>query len=74
VDEYRLKQIRIGGSLNRIISNLELMVQEKGLTNRERKLGINSVISHLNYDEIPKLIELAFRLNLDFISIIEVEN
>jgi radical SAM protein with 4Fe4S-binding SPASM domain len=74
VDEYRFKQIRIGDSLNRIISNLELVVQEIRLNKWGTKIGINSVISHLNYDEIPKLIELAFRLNLDFISIVEVEN
>jgi MoaA/NifB/PqqE/SkfB family radical SAM enzyme len=74
VDENNFKQIRIGGSIDRIISNLELVVQEKIKHKWKTRIGINSVISHLNYNEIPKLIELTYRLNLDFISIVEVEN
>jgi len=73
-DEYKFKQIRVGGSLDRVISNMELVIQEKRSRGWKTEIGINSVISHLNYNEIPQLMELAYRLNLDFISIIEVEN
>lgn len=73
-DDFRFKQIRTGGSLDKIVTNLELVVQQKRCRDGKTEIGINSVISHLNYDEIPKLVKLASRLNLDFISIVEVEN
>ncbi|MEM1773251.1 MAG: radical SAM protein [Desulfurococcaceae archaeon] len=73
-DRERYSMIRGHKMYDDIIKNIKECVKRKRETMRRINIGINSVISHLNYDEIPKLVELSKSLGVDYISIVEVEN
>ncbi len=54
--------------------NIRLLIQRREELKSKNKIAINSVISHLNYKEIPKIIELAKECGIDAIGFVEVEN
>ena len=67
-------EIRVGGQLNRTIENIGRAVQEKKKHNYKTVICINSVITHLNYTEIPAMVEIARNLGVDKIGFVEVEH
>jgi len=73
-DKEQYKNIRKGGELEKVLSNIKKAILFKKENNLNTKIRINAVITHLNVDEIPKLIQLAIKLGLDSVGFVEVEN
>jgi len=70
--EERFKKIRGGSSLKKVLKGLKLLSDRK--EKYGTKLGINFVITHENYDEIPDLKVFLKKYNIDIITLVEVEN
>lgn len=66
---------RSGGNLNKIIENIKQVIQYKkdGLLNNTT-FRINSVLTHLNYQEIEDIYKLACELDVYKLEFVEVEN
>ncbi len=62
LDEDLYKKIMRGSDLNTVLKNIEWMAKEQGKS--IKKVTINSVISKLNYSQIPSLVEFAKKLNI----------
>jgi len=73
-NERLYRNIRKGGNLKKVLSNIEEIVSFRNDHNLNTRIGITAVITHLNVNEIPKLIKLAINLKLDVIGFVEVEN
>ena len=67
-------QIRVGGQLNKTVENISRVVKEKRDKGYKTNICINSVITHLNYTEIPAMVEIAYSLGVDQIGFVEVEH
>ncbi|MEM1530140.1 MAG: radical SAM protein [Candidatus Bathyarchaeia archaeon] len=74
INPENLEYIRKGVKYESIMKNLELLVEIKREVSARADVGINFVATHLNYREIPALCNLASKLGLNFIYIVEVEN
>ncbi len=68
------EEIRIGGKLDKTLENIGRIVEEKRKRGYKTTIGINTVVSHMNYVEIPKLVEIAISLGVDHIGFVEVAN
>jgi len=54
--------------------NIKLLIQRREKLQLQNRITINSVISHLNYKEIPQIVKLAKECKVDAVSFVEVEN
>lgn len=73
-DPETFEKIRLGGSFQKTANNIKLAVEERNKNKYKQEIMINSVISHLNFEEIPRLVELAISVGLDETAFVEVEN
>ena len=67
-------KLRVGGSLDQVLSGLRLLSEERDRQKKKLSIGINFVVSHENYHEVPALYDLAVAHGIDFIGIPTVEN
>lgn len=72
LQKERFLELRGGASFETVFKGLEILSQKK--EKYKTRLGINFVISHKNYDEIPLLAGFTEKYNLDILSLVEVEN
>jgi MoaA/NifB/PqqE/SkfB family radical SAM enzyme len=70
----KFEVIRKGSNFDQIIENLKKCIDFKTKNKLRTKIGLNVVVSHLNYKEIPEIIKRAISLRLDFVLFVEVEN
>lgn len=73
-NKENFESIRKRANYELILKNLYYISALKRKEKWKTKIAINSVITHLNYKEIPSLVDLALSLKLDYISFVEVEN
>lgn len=71
--EY-FESIRSGSNFDLIIENIKFLISMKKENKIKSKICLNSVVTHLNFHEVEKIIETASRLGIDGIGIVEVEN
>lgn len=74
INPETLESLRKGARYDVIVGNLKKLIEAKRRVKAKTRVGINFVASHLNYTEISDLCELAHRIGLDFIYVVEVEN
>lgn len=70
----KFEAIRLGSNFDLIKEGTKKLVEERNQNNAKTVIGINFVVTHLNYNEIESLYDLALELGLDYISVVEVEN
>jgi len=68
------EKIRRGAKFEEIIENAKELIHYKIQHKLKTKIGFNTVVSHLNYQEINAIVELAKNLKLDYVGFVEVEN
>jgi len=68
------EKIRRGSNFDVILENIKEIVDYKIKNKLKTKIGINTVVTHLNYQEIPQIIKLALSLRTDYIRFVEVKN
>ena len=66
--------LRKGADMERVIQGIRLLVEDRNKRNSDAAIGINFVISHKNYFELDALGNLAIDLNLDYVTVADVEN
>jgi len=69
------EEYRSGGNFHKIIENIKQIIQYKkdGLL-KNTTIRINSVLTHLNYQEIENIYKLAYELEVYKLEFVEVEN
>ena len=72
INPEKFGKIRGGSSLEKVLKNLELLLEKKDKYNAA--IGVNFVATHENYDEIPKINGFLEKYKVDIFSIVEVEN
>ncbi len=74
LNEQKFESIRVGSNFNRIINNIKTLVKLKKENQLNTLIGINSVISHMNYQEIPEIAKTVNQIGVDLLGFVEVEN
>lgn len=74
VDKENFNTLRRGANMDKIIEGIKLLVEERNKGNSDVIIGINFVISHKNYLELNQLADLAIYMNLDYVTVADVEN
>jgi radical SAM protein with 4Fe4S-binding SPASM domain len=74
IDEKKFAELRKGGNLETIKKGIRQLADDKKKYKSGAKIGMNFVATHLNYREIPELLEFAKELGIKNIGIVEVEN
>ena len=67
-------KLRVGASLEHVLSGLHVLAQERDRQKRPLSIGINFVVSHENYHELADLHDLALDHGIDFVGLPAVEN
>jgi radical SAM protein with 4Fe4S-binding SPASM domain len=72
--EELFNKIRVGAQLNSVKSGIKQLVEDRNKNNPDLSIGINFCVSHENYHELDSLYDLAVELQLDYVSVVPVEN
>jgi len=67
-------QLRRPADMDKIVQGIKLLVNERNKRKSNLTIGINFVISHMNYTELPELYDMAVDMKLDYVSVVDVEN
>jgi len=67
-------QIRRVDLFDKVVENIKSIVKRKKELNINSRIILNSVVSHLNYQEVPLIVDLGKNCEVDSISFVEVEN
>jgi radical SAM protein with 4Fe4S-binding SPASM domain len=67
-------QIRRVDLFDKVIEGIKLIVKRKKELNINSRIILNSVISHLNYQEVPLIVDFGKNCEVDSIGFVEVEN
>jgi MoaA/NifB/PqqE/SkfB family radical SAM enzyme len=73
-NKQNFESIRIGSNFDRIINNIKDLVKLKKENKLKIVIGMNSVVSHMNYLEIPEIAKIASQIGVDQLGFVEVEN
>jgi len=73
-DKKIFEKIRRHSNYDLIINNLKKITFLRKQKRWQTKIRISTVITHLNYHNIRKIIDLAIELDLDEVGFVEIEN
>jgi len=73
-DPFHFGLVRRGGEFMKVVDNLRRALEEKNAKGYPLEISTNTVVCHLNYEEMPKIAELAVSLGVDQIGFVEAEN
>ncbi|NMB92445.1 MAG: radical SAM protein, partial [Parcubacteria group bacterium] len=73
-NKFNFENIRKGSNFDIICQNLQSIIAYRNEHKLTNKIGLNSVITHLNYKEIPQIVKIANDFKLDSVGFVEVEN
>ena len=74
LDLSSFSEIRGGASLKEVIENIDFIIRKRNEFKSSTRVGINFVITHLNYKELFELERFVRDHKIDILSLIEVEN
>lgn len=73
-NQATFEKIRLGSSFQKVLDNIKLVIDEREKNKYRLDITLNSVICHLNYNEIVSLTKLADSLGIKQIGFGEAEN
>lgn len=73
-DAYTFQSTRRNSNFHSITSGIKKLVQRRNSLHKQSKIFFNTVISHLNYQQIPGLYDVAVKLGIDGIGMTQVWN
>ena len=68
------ERTRIGGDFDAVIEGIKSLTKQNKMTGKKAKIGLNFVVTHLNYTQIPDMFDIAMGLGVDSINLPPVEN
>ena len=69
------EKIRIHADMDKIKAGTKLLIQERNERKAKTLIGVNFVVSHMNYEEVgDKLFNFIRDLGVDYLTLTEVEN
>lgn len=68
------EKIRVNGNYQKILDGIKLLVEQRNASKSKTRVSMDFVATHLNYNEIPELADIAIPLGVDEVGIHEVEN
>lgn len=74
IDSDNFNYLRKGADMDKVIEGIKLLVKDRDERKSKMSIGINFVISHMNYRELPGLYNLVLNLGVDYVTLTDVEN
>lgn len=73
-DAHTFQSTRRNSNFHSIVGGIKKLVQRRNSLCKQPKIFLNTVISHLNYQQIPSLYDIAVKLGIDGIGMTQVWN
>lgn len=74
-DKETFEKIRIHADMDKIKEGAKLLIKERNEKKARTLIGVNFVVSHMNYEEVgDKLFNFIRDLGVDYVTVTEVEN
>jgi radical SAM protein with 4Fe4S-binding SPASM domain len=75
VDPQKASELRPGGpDLNQVFKGVTTLIKEREAGKSNIFVGLNVTVSHENYQELPLIGDMAVKLGVDYILLINIEN
>lgn len=74
VDKEKFKELRGGADMNKVLEGIRLLIKDRDQKKLDTAIGLNLVVSDQNYLELCRLGDLAIDLNVDYVTMGNIEN